>query len=67
MQVESLWQMSCHHQKLKTIQTFVEKNIPGSNQNQALIQNPAKHLRRSFSRKYLTAESCCLFSQKAPS
>ena len=29
MYVESLGQISCRHQKLKTIQTFVEKNIPG--------------------------------------
>ena len=29
MYVEFLGQISCRHQKLKTIQTFVEKNIPG--------------------------------------
>ena len=65
--MESLEQISCRHQVLKTIQNFDEKNIPGSNQNHKLIQKPVKHLRRSFLQKYLTAESCYLFSQKASS
>ena len=34
---------------------------------QERVQNPVKRLTGSFLRKYVMAESCHLFSQKAPS
>ena len=67
MYVEFLGQISCHHEKIKKIQSFVERNIPGPNQNQTLIENPVKHLRRSLLQKYLTIESFYLFRQKISS
>ena len=65
--MEFLGQISCHHEKIKKIQSFVERNIPGPNQNQTLIENPVKHLRWSFLQKYLTIESYYLFPQKISS